>query len=99
MVDSAVLASIKAGEESTPFVVLKQKADLSLARSRHSHAAKAKTAFEALRTEADSSQRSLRSVLDEEKAGYRPFWIANVLMMTSGDAKQIEEAMKAFSVR
>ncbi|MFI7361406.1 S8 family serine peptidase [Streptomyces sp. NPDC050149] len=90
-VDSAVLDSVEAGKESTFFVVLKQRADLSAAKSRRGHEAKAKAAFHALRNKADSSQKSLRTFLDKEKVGYRPFWIANALLVTTGDQALVDE--------
>ncbi|MBM0256816.1 hypothetical protein [Micromonospora sp. 4G55] len=71
--------------------MLKQRADLTAAKSERSHAAKAKAAYEALRIEADSSQRSLRSVLDREEVGYRPFWIANALLIATDDRALVEE--------
>ncbi|WP_405780811.1 hypothetical protein OG512_13505 [Streptomyces sp. NBC_01378] len=59
-VDSAVLDTVGKGKESTFFVVLKKQADLSAADGKKSHAAKARSAFAALRAEAGSSQRSVR---------------------------------------
>ncbi|MET7927149.1 S8 family serine peptidase [Streptomyces sp. NPDC005349] len=83
-VDSAVLDTVGKGKESTFFVVLKKQADLSAADGKKSRAAKARSAFAALRAEAGSSQRSVRSFLDKEKVGYQSFWIANALKVTGG---------------
>lgn len=84
-VDSAVLDTVAKGKESTFFVVLKKQADLSAAKGKRSHAAKAKSAFSALRAEAKSSQQPLQAFLDKEKVGYRSFWIANAVEVTGGE--------------
>ncbi|MFJ6805763.1 hypothetical protein ACIQRK_06915 [Streptomyces anulatus] len=55
--DSVVLDSVTAGEESGFFVVLKQRADLAVARGKRGHAAKGRAASEELRAEAGSSQK------------------------------------------
>ncbi|MET8512173.1 S8 family serine peptidase [Streptomyces sp. NPDC005077] len=84
-VDSAVLDTVAKGKESTFFVVLKSQADLSAAKGKKSHAAKAKSVFASLRSEAKNSQKPLRSFLDKEKVGYRSYWIANALKVTGGE--------------
>ncbi|MGW5239263.1 S8 family serine peptidase [Monashia sp. NPDC004114] len=84
-VDPTVTQLTDAGRSSTFFVVLKQKADLSGAKAGHGHAEKATAAYAALRANAASSQRSLRSYLDKEKVGYQSYWIANALEVTSAD--------------
>ncbi|MFI5632724.1 S8 family serine peptidase [Streptomyces sp. NPDC051664] len=84
-VDSAVLDTVAKGKESTFFVVLKKQADLSAAKGKRSHAAKARSAFSALRAEAKSSQQPLQAFLDKEKVGYRSFWIANAVEVTGGE--------------
>ncbi|MEU9828139.1 S8 family serine peptidase [Micromonospora chersina] len=90
-VDAAVLESVAAGRESTFFVVLKQRADLTAAKSRRGHAARAEAVSEALHAVADSSQKSLRSFLDRSRVGYRPFWIANALLVTTGNQALVED--------
>ncbi|MFD9600571.1 S8 family serine peptidase [Streptomyces sp. NPDC059970] len=89
-VDSAVLDTVRKGKESTFFVVLKKQADLSAAKGRRGHAAKAKAAFASLRAEARSSQQPLTSFLDKEKVGYQSFWIANAVKVT-GDKRLVED--------
>ncbi|MER5685278.1 S8 family serine peptidase [Streptomyces sp. NPDC002205] len=84
-VDSAVLDTVAKGKESTFFVVLKSQADLSAAKGKKSHAAKAKSAFASLRSEAKKSQKPLQSFLDKEKVGYESYWIANALKVTGGE--------------
>ncbi|MGW1086302.1 S8 family serine peptidase [Streptomyces sp. NPDC002596] len=84
-VESAVLETVERGKESTFFVVLESQADLSAAKGKKSHAAKAKSAFASLRSEAKKSQKPLQSFLDKEKVGYESYWIANALKVTGGE--------------
>ncbi|MFB7220299.1 S8 family serine peptidase [Streptomyces sp. NPDC056227] len=84
-VESAVLDTVEHGKESTFFVVLESQADLSAAKGKKSHAAKAKSAFASLRSEAKKSQKPLQSFLDKEKVGYESYWIANALKVTGGE--------------
>ncbi|MFJ6423793.1 S8 family serine peptidase [Streptomyces hydrogenans] len=90
-VDAAVLDAVSAGESSRFFVVLKDQADLSAAKRAKGHGARAKTAFEALRTEAADSQKPLRAFLDRKKVGYESYWIANTLLVTTDDKAVVEE--------
>ncbi|MFE7704828.1 S8 family serine peptidase [Streptomyces sp. NPDC057486] len=87
-VDSAVLDTVEHGKESTFFVVLKPRADLSAAEGRRTHADKARSAFTALREKAESSQAPLRTFLDRKRVGYQSYWIANALKVT-GDEKLV----------
>lgn len=90
-VDAAVLDAVSAGQKSRFFVVLKDQADLSAAKRAKGHGARAKTAFEALRTEAADSQKPLRAFLDRKKVGYESYWIANTLLVTTDDKAVVEE--------
>ncbi|WP_329121382.1 S8 family serine peptidase [Streptomyces sp. NBC_01465] len=96
-VDSALRDAVAKGKESTFFVVLKQQADLSAARGKRAHKDKAKTAFSSLRTEANSSQKSLASFLDKKKVGHESFWIVNAVKVT-GDQKLVDELAKRSDV-
>lgn len=89
-VDSAVLDTVGNGEESTFFVTLKARADLTAAREKRTHEDKATSAFSSLRKEAARSQASIRSYLDKAKVGYEPFWIANAVKVT-GDEQLVAE--------
>ncbi|WP_406453125.1 S8 family serine peptidase [Streptomyces sp. NBC_00876] len=89
-VDSALRAAVGKGKESTFFVVMKKKADLSAARGKRVHKDKAKSAFSALRAEAGTSQKSLASFLDKKKVGHESFWITNAVKVT-GDQKLVDE--------
>ncbi|MFG2558641.1 S8 family serine peptidase [Streptomyces sp. NPDC048496] len=87
-VDSAVLDTVEHGKESTFFVVLKPRADLSAAEGIRTHADKARSAFTALRKKAASSQAPLQAFLDKRRVGYQSYWIANALKVT-GDEKLV----------
>ncbi|MFJ6567988.1 S8 family serine peptidase [Streptomyces sp. NPDC091292] len=87
--DSALRTAVGQGGEASFFVVLKDQADLSGARGKRSHAAKAKSAYQELRANAEDSQRSLTAFLDKEKVGHQDFWIANAVRVT-GDAKLVK---------
>ncbi|WP_328889823.1 S8 family serine peptidase [Streptomyces sp. NBC_00316] len=96
-IDSALRDAVAKGKESTFFVVLKQQADLSAAKGKHSHKEKAQAAYTALRAEANSSQKSLSAFLDKEKVGYESFWITNAVKVT-GDQKLVDELAKRADV-
>ncbi|MEU9090222.1 S8 family serine peptidase [Streptomyces sp. NPDC048428] len=96
-VDSALRAAVGKGKESTFFVVMKQRADLTAAKGKRAHKDKAKSAFSALRAEAGTSQKSLASFLDRKKIGHESFWIANAVKVT-GDQKLVDELAKRSDV-
>lgn len=96
-VDAALLNAVDGGGDASFFVVLKDKADLSPAKSKRAHAAKAKSAFSELKTKARTSQRSLNSFLDKKKVGHQDFWIVNTVKVT-GDADLIAELSKRTDV-
>ncbi|SEO49643.1 S8 family serine peptidase [Actinacidiphila rubida] len=85
-IDSSLLGAVQDGGEASFFVVLKDQADLSGARGKTSHAAKATAAYDQLRTTAENGQRSLKSFLDKKKVGHRDFWIANAVYVTGGQS-------------
>ncbi|MFC8597836.1 S8 family serine peptidase [Isoptericola sp. NPDC057191] len=92
-VDSALASAVKGGKDATFFVVLKDQADLSSARSKRAHAARAEAAYTALKRHAASSQRSLTAYLDAHKVGHEDFWIANTVEVT-GDADLVTSLAK-----
>ncbi|MEV0913776.1 S8 family serine peptidase [Streptomyces sp. NPDC049967] len=96
-VDAALLNAVDGGGDASFFVVLKDKADLSPAKGKRAHAAKAKSAFSELKTKAQTSQRSLNSFLDKKKVGHQDYWIANTVKVT-GDADLIAELSKRSDV-
>ncbi|MGW1003109.1 S8 family serine peptidase [Streptomyces sp. NPDC002520] len=85
-VDSGLRDAVGHGADATFFVVMKQQADLAPARGARGHAAKASSAFGALRAEAKATQAPLRAFLDRRHVGYQSFWIANTLKVTGDQA-------------
>ncbi|MGD1224163.1 S8 family serine peptidase [Streptomyces krungchingensis] len=96
-VDSALRDAVAHGREASFFVVLKAQADLSAARGKLTHEAKARAAFKKLRAQATDSQRSLTAYLDKKKVGHKDFWIADAVHVT-GDEKLVDELAKRSDV-
>ncbi|MGW6206701.1 S8 family serine peptidase [Streptomyces sp. NPDC055089] len=96
-VDSALLNAVDDGGTSSFFVVLKDQADLSAAKKKKSHSAKAKSAYGELRAHAKTSQTSLNTFLDKKKVGHEDYWIANAIKVT-GDQKLVDELAKRSDV-
>ncbi|WP_199550891.1 S8 family serine peptidase [Streptomyces sp. N35] len=87
-VDAALASAVREGGEAAFFVVLEDRADLSAARGKKAHGARAKAAYGALREHARVNQRSLTAFLDDEKVGHQDFWIADVVRV-EGDAELV----------
>ncbi|MFK0173658.1 S8 family serine peptidase [Streptomyces sp. NPDC090306] len=96
-VDSALSAAVAKGGDATFFVVLKDQADLSTAKTKKSHAARAKAAYSTLTSHAKSSQKSINSFLDDQKVGHTDYWIANAVQVT-GDEDLIAKLAKRSDV-
>ncbi|MFJ5087377.1 S8 family serine peptidase [Streptomyces sp. NPDC088674] len=93
--DPALSRAFAKSDKTSFFVVLKDRADLSHARGRSSHAARAGNAFEKLRATADTTQAPLRAWLDKRKVGHQDYWIANTVQVT-GD-KELAATLAARS--
>ncbi|NJA56885.1 S8 family serine peptidase [Streptomyces sp. NEAU-H3] len=93
--DPALSRAFAKSDKASFFVVLKDRADLSGARGRSSHAARAGNAFEKLRATADTAQAPLRAWLDKRKVGHQDYWIANTVQVT-GD-KELAATLAARS--
>ncbi|WP_371604369.1 S8 family serine peptidase [Streptomyces sp. NBC_01220] len=96
-VDSALLNAVDGGGQASFFVVLKDQADLSAAKKKNSHAAKAKSAYSELRAHAKTSQKSLNTFLDKKKVGHQDYWIANAVQVT-GDQALVDQLAKRSDV-
>jgi subtilisin family serine protease len=86
----AVRTRVSAKGKSTFWVVLDGRADLSGARAAATKTAKATDVYRDATAFARSSQAGLRSLLDNRKADYTPYWISNRVKVT-GDAKLLGE--------
>ncbi|WP_225802979.1 S8 family serine peptidase [Streptomyces sp. NK15101] len=89
-VDPSVLNAVHDGGRTSFFVVLEGEADLTAARKQRTHAKAATAAYTALKSHAESSQKSLTSFLDGEKVGHKDYWIANTVQVT-GDQDLVDE--------
>ncbi|MFE1953246.1 S8 family serine peptidase [Streptomyces sp. NPDC059524] len=90
-IDSALSSAVAKGGEAKFFVVLEDRADLTAAKKQSTHAKAARAAYKALRTNAEDSQKSLASFLDQEKVGHKDYWIANAVQVTGG--KKLVDAL------
>ncbi|WP_338694866.1 S8 family serine peptidase [Streptomyces sp. Q6] len=97
-IDSALSSAVAKGGEAKFFVVLKDQADLTTAKKQSSHAKAAKAAYQALKTTAEDSQKSLAAFLDKEKVGHKDYWIANAVQIT-GDKDLVEQLAKRSDVK
>ncbi|MCC5581357.1 carboxypeptidase regulatory-like domain-containing protein [Microtetraspora sp. AC03309] len=77
-----VIADTLAKQDTTDvFVMLKEKADLSGARTLRGHTEKADYGFRTLRETAERSQKGLRAFLRESRATFTPYWLVNSVLV------------------
>ncbi|MGW4465467.1 S8 family serine peptidase [Micromonospora sp. NPDC004704] len=84
-VDPQVLSELSAKGNTNFTVYLREKANLSAAASLGDADARATKVYEQLTSTADRTQRDLRAALEDRKASYKAFWVANALQVSSGD--------------
>ena len=85
-VDSLVLQQLAAQNETTFWVVLREKADLSPAFAIRDWNARGLFVIQRLQAVANSSQAEIRGLLQSRGVEHRPFWIANTIRVTAGQA-------------
>ncbi len=83
-IDPALLSQVEKAGQADFFVWMAEKADLSPAASLPDKESKGAFVFEALRTTAEASQKGLRAALDAQNVVYRPFYIANKVLVRAG---------------
>jgi subtilisin family serine protease len=88
-VERKVLAQTRANAETTFWVLMKAKADLSPA-STMSRDDRGRFVYQRLNAVAEASQAGVRAFLDTRKASFQSFWIANALRVV-GDESLIRE--------
>jgi subtilisin family serine protease len=89
-VDGEVYAAVAGSGTAEFFVYLAGAADLSAAAGLTSKAAKGAHVYQQLSSHAATAQAPLRADLDARGIDYRPFWIANTLLVT-GDRALVDE--------
>ena len=88
-VDDSLLNKLAETDEVEFLVVLKDKANLSLAKSLSTKNEKAQYVYASLKSHADKSQKDLKTYLDAEAVPYQSLFIVNVLKL-SGDYSLLE---------
>lgn len=83
-IEPSVLTAAKRDGETDFIVWLPQKPDLSSAYRMHSREERGRFVFQALRATAEGAQRGLRQQLDAQGIDYRPFYIANKVLVRGG---------------
>src|SRR6185312_6985963 len=79
-VDPKVVQQIAARGHATFWVVLRQQADLSPARSMRP-SPRGRYVYETLTTTADRTQRSLKAYLERTNVPFKSFWILNSIQV------------------
>src|SRR4030095_8831764 len=74
-VDALVLQQLAAQNETTFWVILREKADLSPAFGMRDWNARGLFVFQRLQAVANSSQAEIRALLQSRGVEHRPFWI------------------------
>ncbi|HLE99766.1 MAG TPA: S8 family serine peptidase [Gaiellaceae bacterium] len=85
-IDPRVLEQIAAQGQTTFWVLLRQRADLSRAQGIQDWGARGRFVHERLTRTADASQSGLRSLLRKRGVPFEPFWIVNAIRVTAGES-------------
>ncbi|MFD1324323.1 S8 family serine peptidase [Micromonospora sonneratiae] len=89
-VSSQLLAELGTKGTTGFMVYFRERGDLSKAAKKTDDDARATEVFQQLTSTATRSQQGLRAELDERKAKYTPYWIANA-MRVEGDKALVDE--------
>jgi subtilisin family serine protease len=84
-VDPQVVRQIAKSGETTFWVVLRDKADLSQAPGIKDWGERGRYVYERLVHEADATQAGILNKLQKLGVDYKPFWVVNVIRVTAGD--------------
>ena len=87
-VDPAVVKAVDGGGETTFWAVLHQQADLHAAPGMN-RSARGKFVYDRLNSVANESQAGLRSLLEQQSASFKPFWVVNAIRIR-GDATLLQ---------
>jgi serine protease AprX len=83
-VDSALIQQTQSGESTDCIVFLAEQADLSLAASLPTKLEKGRYVYEALTATAQRTQGGVIKALVQQRAQYRPYWVANMIWVRGG---------------
>ena len=84
-VQNRVLSDTASGGQSSFIVELAQQADLSRAYSMKDQDARGWYVYRTLKRTAERTQAPIKAVLDKQGVTYRSFWVANEIIVRSGD--------------
>ena len=90
-VNRLLLEEAKQGKQVDFLIVLKEQADLSLARQLHSKEEKGRYVYEQLHRLADKTQYALRRILSKSQQDYRAFFLVNALQVSKADLSLMEK--------
>lgn len=85
-IDPRVLEEIAAKGQTTFWVLLRDRADLSRAPGIQDWGARGRFVYQRLTRTADASQSGLRSLLRKRGVPFQPFWIVNAIRVTAGES-------------
>jgi subtilisin family serine protease len=85
-VEPVVLQQIALQGQTTFWVILREKADLSPAFGMSNWEARGHFVYNRLQAAANQSQARLRALLVERGAPHRPFWVVNTIQVTADQA-------------
>ena len=79
------------GKSASFLVVMASQANVSAGAAMRNQDAQGWYVYNALKTQAETSQGSVRAFLDARGVGYRSYWVANMLLVTRGDRALVED--------
>lgn len=91
-IDSRVQAQLDQQGTASFWIVLASRADLTAALSIGNWTDRGAFVLNELTAHADSTQRGLRAFLLEREVSFRPFWIANAILVYRADAATARSA-------
>lgn len=89
-IEPLVLEQLAVQDEVEFFVWMTTQADLSAADALPSKQAKGEFVFNTLTATAETTQKELRDFLEQAGADYRPFYIANKILVHAGDENLVK---------
>ncbi len=97
-IETLVLEELEANGETDFFVWMVEKADLSPAYQLPTKLEKGQFVFQTLRATAERTQADVRRYLDSRGVDYRPFYIANKILVRRGDLDLASELVSRTDV-
>jgi len=85
-VDAPVWETLRSGGQADVLVILREQADLSVARNLSTRQARGRYVYATLRAVAEESQDALRVFLDSQGIDHRPFYVVNALQLLADES-------------